>query len=75
MPTVLPWYNEVHYHSGIGYLRPTDLHAGNHTVILEHRQAALDTAQAAHPERFTARPRPAQIPTKAWINRPSIQSS
>ncbi|MGH2625294.1 MAG: IS3 family transposase, partial [Anaerolineales bacterium] len=23
------WYNEVHYHSGIGYLRPADLHYGN----------------------------------------------
>ncbi len=29
------WYNEVHYHSGIGYLRPADLHAGNHT---DHRR-------------------------------------
>ena len=69
------WYNEVHYHSGIGYLRPADLHAGNHTAIVDHRQAALDAAQAAHPERFTARPHPAKIPTKAWINRPSIQTS
>jgi putative transposase len=69
------WYNDVHYHSGIGYLRPADLHAGNHTVIVEHRQAALDTAYAAHPERFTQRPHPAKIPTKAWINRPSIQTS
>ena len=69
------WYNEVHYHSGIGYLRPADLHAGNHTVIVEHRQTALDAAYAAHPARFTSRPTPAKIPTKAWINRPSIQSS
>ena len=69
------WYNEVHYHSGIGYLRPDDLHAGNHTAIVAHRQAALDAAYAAHPERFTARPRPVKIPTKAWINRPSIQTS
>ena len=44
------WYNEVHYHSAIGYLRPADLHAGNHTVIVAHRQTALDNAYAAHPE-------------------------
>lgn len=69
------WYNEVHYHSGIGYLRPADLHAGNHTAIVAHRQAALDAAYAAHPQRFTARPHPAKIPTKAWINRPSIQTT
>jgi putative transposase len=68
------WYNEVHYHSGIGYLRPADLHDGNHTVILEHRQAALDAAYQAHPERFTKRPTPAKVPGKAWINKPTIQS-
>jgi putative transposase len=69
------WYNEVHYHSGIGYLRPADLHDGNHAAILEHRQAALDAAYQAHPERFTKRPRPAKAPAKAWINKPTIQSA
>ena len=69
------WYNEVHYHSGIGYLRPADLHAGNHTTIVEHRQTVLDAAAHAHPERFTRRPTPAQVPTRAWINRPVIQSA
>lgn len=69
------WYNETHYHSAIGYLRPADLHDGNHTVIVEHRQATLDAAAAAHPERFTKRPTPPKVPTKAWINRPSIQSA
>ena len=24
------WYNHTHYHSGIAYLRPADLHAGRH---------------------------------------------
>jgi len=69
------WYNEVHYHSGIGYLRPADLHAGNHTAIIERRQATLDAAAEAHPERFTKRPTPPQAPTRAWINKPSIQSA
>jgi putative transposase len=69
------WYNNVHYHSGIGYLRPADLHDGNHTAIVEHRQATLDAAAAAHPERFTSRPTPPKVPTKAWINKPVIQSA
>lgn len=69
------WYNHVHYHSGIGYLRPADLHAGNHTAIIEHRQATLNAAAAAHPERFTKQPTPAKVPTKAWINKPTIQSA
>lgn len=72
--TFFRWYNEVHYHSGIGYLRAADLHAGNHTVIVEHRQSTLDAAAAAHPERFTKRPTPSQVPTKAWINKPTIQT-
>jgi putative transposase len=69
------WYNEVHYHSGIGYLRPADLHHGNHHAIVERRQATLDAAAAAHPERFTRPPAPPKVPTKAWINRPAIQSA
>jgi len=70
------WYNHEHYHSGIGYLRPADLHTGAHTEILQRRQATLDAAAAAHPERFTAKhPTPPQAPTRAWINRPSIQTA
>ncbi len=69
------WYNEIHYHCGIGYLRPADLHDGNQHAIIEHRQATLDAAASAHPERFTTRPTPPKVPTKAWINKPSIQSA
>ncbi len=63
------------HHCGIGYLRPSDLHDGNQHAIIEHRQATLDAAAAAHPERFTTRPTPPKVPTKAWINKPSIQSA
>lgn len=69
------WYNEVHYHSGIGYLRPADLHHGNHTTIVDRRQITLNAAAAAHPERFSQPPRPPRIPTKAWINKPTIQTN
>lgn len=69
------WYNETHYHSAIGYLRPADFHDGQHGLILERRQITLDHAAAAHPERFTHRPHPAHVPEHAWINRPSIQTT
>jgi len=69
------WYNHLHYHSGIGYLRPADLHAGHHQAIIERRQATLDDAAEKHLERFTKRPTPRRVPTKAWINRPSIQTA
>lgn len=68
------WYNHQHYHSGIGYLRPADLHNGRHHEILEKRQRVLDHARADNPERFQKRPQPATPPKRAWINRPTLQT-
>jgi putative transposase len=68
------WYSHTHYHSGIGYLRPADLHAGRHHEILARRQEVLDQAHAAHPERFNRRPKPAIPPAAAWINKPLQQT-
>jgi putative transposase len=66
-------YNEVHHHSGIAYLRPADLRDGSHTVILEHRQAALDAAY--QPPRTIHQATPAaRDSAKAWINKPTIQT-
>jgi putative transposase len=69
------WYNTVHYHSSIGYLRPADLHASRHPEILQQRRDVLDQAREQHPERFTKRPALAQPPQRAWINKPAIQTS
>jgi putative transposase len=68
------WYSHTHYHSGIGYLRPADLHAGRHHEILKRRQAVLDQAHATHPKRFHRRPKPAIPPAVAWINKPLQQT-
>ena len=48
--------------------RFTDLHAGRHEMVVERRQAPLDTAAQAHPERSTEPPAPHRVPVKAWIN-------
>ena len=69
------WYNHTHYHSGIAYLRPADLHAGRHPQIIERRQATLDQARARHPQRFRTRPHAKHPPKHAWINNPVIQTS
>ncbi|WP_370332564.1 IS3 family transposase [Mycolicibacterium hippocampi] len=70
------WYNHVHYHSGIGYLHPADVHAGRSAAIVADRQAVLDAAYAAHPERFPrGRPTADAPPVEAWINKPSIQTA
>lgn len=66
------WYNSVHRHSGIGYMTPHAVHHGHAEALLITRQASLDAAFVAHPNRFKNRkPQPHALPTAAWINPPS----
>jgi len=65
------WYNQNHYHHGIGLMTPDQIHFGKAPDILAARQGVLDKAYASHPERFVKRhPKPPQIPTAVWINPP-----
>lgn len=63
-------YNHHHRHSGIGLHTPADVHYGRHVEIREARQAVLDAAYAARPERFRRPPSAPRIPEATWINRP-----
>ena len=65
------WYNQVHKHSGIGYLTPHSLHSGQAHGIREARCHVLAQAYQKHPERFVkGLPQPPEIPAAAWINKP-----
>jgi transposase InsO family protein len=66
-------YNHEHRHSGIGMHTPASVHFGTAEQIHTRRQITLDAAYAAHPERFTRRPRPPRLPETAWINQPTEQ--
>lgn len=67
------WYNYEHHHTGIGLITPADRHAGRGASIDRARQATLDQAYDAHPERFPhGRPRPPKQPDRVWINPPTI---
>jgi len=67
-----PWYNQEHRHSGIGFYTPADVHLGRVQLRQERRAEVLDAAYSAHPERFVRKPpAPPQLPTAAWINRPT----
>jgi putative transposase len=69
--TFFPWYNDDHRHSGIGMMTPAMVHYGLAAAVRENRQAALDIAYAAHPERFVRRPpTPPYLPKEVWINKP-----
>ncbi|KLL11290.1 transposase [Protofrankia coriariae] len=63
-------YNHDHRHSGIGFHTPASVHFGTAKQLQAHRQATLDRARAAHPERFARRPRPPRLPETVWINQP-----
>ena len=70
------WYNTEHHHTGIGLLTPHDLHHGLAMVRVTQRAATLTAAYAAHPERFPRGiPQPPEVPTAAWINKPTVHSS
>jgi putative transposase len=59
------WFNEEHQHAGIALFTPADVFYGRVEEVLARRQAALDTAYAAHPERFPNGPPVAQRPPAA----------
>jgi putative transposase len=68
------WYNAEHRHSGIALLTPAMVHFGEARSVLDRRQAVLDGAYRAHPERFVRRPpKPLALPPEVWINRPPLQ--
>ena len=66
-------YNHEHRHSGIGLHTPASVHYGTARHVHALRQTTLDQAYAAHPDRFTRRPRPPELPDVAWINQPADQ--
>jgi putative transposase len=67
------WYNHEHRHVGIAMLTPADVHHGRIDHVLAIRQATLDAAFAARPERFPrGRPLHARPPEEVWINPPAF---
>ena len=70
------WYNDEHYHSGIGLLRPAVLHYGEAEKVITGREKVLQAAYAKHPERFVRGcPKPQALPTEVWINPPRNETS
>jgi putative transposase len=65
------WYNREHRHSGIAYLTPHEVHAGNGTAILRRRREVKQAAMERTPERFVRGvPCLPELPEEVWINRP-----
>ncbi len=65
------WYNNEHHHTGLGLLTPAMVHTGQAEAVRQKRQAVLQQAYLAHPERFVhGQPQPAELPAAVWINSP-----
>jgi len=65
------WYNTMHHHSALGWLTPADVHYGLAETRRAEREAALQQAFAATPERFVrGMPVPPALPQAVWINKP-----
>ena len=70
------WYNQEHYHTGLGLLTPSDVHHGRAPQILDQRQLVLQQAYTAHPERFVkGAPVVTQLPPAVWINPPAASQN
>jgi putative transposase len=66
------WYNHEHRHSGIGLMTPAAVHNGRAHQLHAERARVLEAAYQATPERFVRRPpTPPELPTAAWINKPT----
>jgi transposase InsO family protein len=67
------YYNNEHRHSGIGLYTPQSVHDGTWKYLRDARQAVLDAAYAAHPDRFVKGPPQApKLPSAVWINKPRV---
>jgi putative transposase len=65
------WYNNRHYHSGLGLLTPADVHCGQADLVIKERQLVLERAFEKCPIRFKGKiPKPLTVPHEAWINKP-----
>jgi len=68
------WYNHEHYHSGIGWHHPADVHYGRIEAVRHTRADVLAAAYARNPQRFVRKPpEPPAVPTTVWINEPASE--
>lgn len=51
--TFVHWYNEEHRHSAIGFVTPSQRHAGLDVALLSKRAEVYEAAKARHPQRWS----------------------
>jgi transposase InsO family protein len=51
------WYNDEHRHSAIGFVTPSQRHAGQDLALLADRSVVYELARQAHPQRWSKQTR------------------
>lgn len=69
------WYNDEHYHTGLGLLTPAQVHHNRAKEVINRRNQVLAAAYTRHPERFVRQqPRAAEPADEVWINHPGEEA-
>lgn len=63
------WYNDIHRHSGINFVTPTERHSGADKAVLSAREIVYGQAREAHPERWIGATRNWAPPGIVELNR------
>src|SRR3954471_15798711 len=66
------WHNDHHHHSGLALFTPADVFHGHVAEVAATRQAALDAAHRAHPERFPNGPPHVSLPPAVVYINPMV---
>ena len=64
------WYNEIHLHSGIGYVAPGQKHRGEDIAVMENRRSVYQAAKAKNPSRWSGDIRNWSVIEIVWLNPP-----
>jgi transposase InsO family protein len=69
------WYNDVHRHSALEYVTPTQRHSGLCKGLLAQRKILYAEAKARHPNRWTADVRNWEIEDAVFLNPERVQAA
>ena len=71
------WYNEEHRHSAIGFVTPSQRHAGQDVALLANRAAVYEVARRANPHRWSKQTRDWSYVDQVHLNpeKPNIQEA
>lgn len=62
------WYNNIHLHSGIGFVTSASRHAGRADDILAGRKTVYEAARKRNPQRWSGKTRAWEAPKEVVLN-------